>query len=117
MRVAQYVRMSTDHQDCSISYQVAHNASAAVEMACEIVETFADEGISGLELEPREGLRKLIKRVTDGSARFSSILVYDVSRWGRFQNPDEGAFRLLVDGRSLVKAEGDLPTGFAFQMY
>ncbi|RAK68718.1 recombinase family protein [Phenylobacterium kunshanense] len=100
MRVAQYVRMSTDHQDCSIAYQVAHNASAAVEMGCEIVETFADEGISGLELEPREGLRNLIERVTDGSARFSSILVYDVSRWGRFQNPDEGAYYEFLCARA-----------------
>lgn len=102
MRVAQYVRMSTDHQDCSIAYQVAHNSAVACEMGCEIVETFADEGISGLELEPRDGLRRLIDHVTSGAARFSSILVYDVSRWGRFQNPDEGAFYEFLCARAGV---------------
>ncbi|HEY1926408.1 MAG TPA: recombinase family protein [Caulobacteraceae bacterium] len=102
MRVAQYVRMSTDHQDCSIAYQVAHNAAVASEMGFEIVATFADEGVSGLTFEPRESLRQLIEQVTRGAASFSSILVYDISRWGRFQNPDEGAYYEFICARAGV---------------
>lgn len=33
-----------------------------------------------------------MRDVTSGSADFEAILVYDVSRWGRFQDADEGAF-------------------------
>jgi hypothetical protein len=69
-------------------------------MACEIVETFADEGVSGLELGRREGLRRLIERVTSGAAQSSAILVFDVSRWGRFQNPDEGAYYEFLCARA-----------------
>ena len=34
----------------------------------------------------------MLKDVREGRAEFAVILVYDVSRWGRFQNPDESAF-------------------------
>ena len=37
-------------------------------------------------------MQKLIADVRNGSADFSSILVYDVSRWGRFQDTDESAY-------------------------
>ena len=48
-------------------------------------------GKSGLVLKNRGGLRKLIQDVLSGSATFRLILVYDVSRWGRFQDTDEAA--------------------------
>jgi DNA invertase Pin-like site-specific DNA recombinase len=34
----------------------------------------------------------MIQDVADGKANYSSILVYDVSRWGRFQDADESAY-------------------------
>src|SRR5207248_3824709 len=37
------------------------------------------------------GLRQLLKDVMEGNAEYQSILVYDVSRWGRFQDADESA--------------------------
>jgi DNA invertase Pin-like site-specific DNA recombinase len=37
------------------------------------------------------GLMQLIKDVQSGSAEFAHILVFDVSRWGRFQDVDESA--------------------------
>jgi len=58
----------------------------------EIVRTYADEGRSGLRLEGRDALQRLIADVESGAADFSRILVYDVSRWGRFQDADEGAY-------------------------
>jgi DNA invertase Pin-like site-specific DNA recombinase len=57
----------------------------------EIVRT-ADEGRSGLRLEARDAIQRLIADVESGAADFSTIFVYDVSRWSRFQNADEGAY-------------------------
>jgi hypothetical protein len=57
----------------------------------EIVRTYQDGGKSGLSLKGRESLRQLIADVCGGTANFNTILVYDVSRWGRFQDADESA--------------------------
>ena len=50
----------------------------------QIVRTYDDAGKSGLTLKRRGGLRKLLFDVETGSADYSVILVYDISRWGRF---------------------------------
>ncbi len=54
-----------------------------------IVATYSDPGKSGVGIKCRPGLRTLIRDVVDGKAVFKAILVYDVSRWGRFQDMDE----------------------------
>ena len=56
-----------------------------------IAKTFRDDGISGLRLRNRAGLNELLDEVKSGHADFDHILVYDVSRWGRFQDVDESA--------------------------
>jgi len=56
-----------------------------------IVRSYEDAGKSGLVLKNRAGLRRLIQEVVSGNANFRLILVYDVSRWGRFQDTDEAA--------------------------
>ena len=58
----------------------------------QIVRTYNDAGKSGLTLQRRNGLRELLSDVEAGSADYSVILVYDVSRWGRFQDGDESAY-------------------------
>src|SRR6201991_4710296 len=90
-RAAQYVRMSTERQDYSIPHQIAVLAAYALEHGYQIVRTYADAGISGLKLEKRNGLKQLLADVISGTSDFATILVYDVSRWGRFQNPDQAA--------------------------
>jgi DNA invertase Pin-like site-specific DNA recombinase len=57
-----------------------------------IVKEYSDQGKSGLNMEGRESLGQMLSDVREGRAEFAVILVYDVSRWGRFQNPDESAF-------------------------
>lgn len=57
-----------------------------------IVREYADEGKSGLDIKRRAGLRQLINDVQAGDATFKVIIVYDVSRWGRFQDVDEAAY-------------------------
>lgn len=90
-RAAQYVRMSTEHQRYSIEYQTTANQAYAVEHGYELVRTFADPGVSGLTFARRQGLKTLLSTVVGREADFEVVLVYDVSRWGRFQDTDEGA--------------------------
>jgi len=83
--------MSTDRQRYSIEHQSITNAAYALLHRLQIVRTYADEGISGLRLDRRDGLKQLLSDVIGGKAGFSCVLVYDVSRWGRFQDADESA--------------------------
>ena len=92
LRAAQYVRMSTEHQQYSTNNQADKILEYAQRRNIEIVRTYADEGKSGLSLDGRASLQKLIADAESGSADFTLVLVYDVSRWGRFQDADEAAF-------------------------
>jgi DNA invertase Pin-like site-specific DNA recombinase len=83
--------MSTDQQKYSTANQAATNHAYAALRGMEIVNTFVDLGRSGLSLKRRNALKQLIETVESGSADFKVILVYDVSRWGRFQDADESA--------------------------
>lgn len=88
---AEYVRMSTDHQRYSTENQSAAIHAYAMSHGMEIVTTYRDEGKSGLDIGGRDALRTLLDDVQAGRTQFQVILVYDVSRWGRFQNTDESA--------------------------
>ena len=92
IRAAQYVRMSTEHQRYSTENQAEAIALYAERRSFEIVQTYADEGKSGLNLGGRAALQRLISDVTQGQADFSAVLVYDVSRWGRFQDTDQSGY-------------------------
>ncbi len=88
---AQYIRMSTDKQDLSPSVQKQAIAAYAAARNVEIVASYEDEGRSGVHLKNRPALLKLLGDVT-ASKQFSAVLVYDVSRWGRFQDTDAAAY-------------------------
>ena len=92
VRAAEYVRMSTEHQQYSTHNQADKIREYAKRRGLEIVRTYADEGKSGLSIEGRGSLRQLISDVESGNTDFSLVLVYDVSRWGRFQDADESAY-------------------------
>src|SRR6185295_20227094 len=85
IRAAQYVRMSTDLQQYSIQNQMDSIAAYALRRDITIVRTYPEEGRSGLRLDDRPALTRLLNDVQSGAADFEVILVYDVSRWGRFQ--------------------------------
>lgn len=103
IRAAQYVRMSTEHQKYSTENQADTIAQYAEKHGFEIVRTYADEGKSGLNLEGRASLQKLFDDVTTGEADFSVVLVYDVSRWGRFQDADQSAYYEVICRNAGVK--------------
>ncbi|MDI2071237.1 DNA invertase Pin-like site-specific DNA recombinase [Bradyrhizobium diazoefficiens] len=89
---AEYVRMSTDHQQYSTANQAQAIREYAARHGFRIEKTYEDSGKSGLNLDDRHALKRLIDDVQRGAADFSTILVYDVSRWGRFQDADESAY-------------------------
>jgi DNA invertase Pin-like site-specific DNA recombinase len=89
--VAQYLRMSTEHQQYSLDNQgVAIQAYAGLH-GFSVVQTYTDAAKSGVVLKHRDGLRQLLKDVVSGTPGYKAILVYDISRWGRFQDADEAA--------------------------
>lgn len=91
-RAAIYVRMSTESQNYSTDHQRHQIGVYAQAMGLEIVREYADEGKSGLDTRKRPGLLRLLHDVQSGGADFRTIIVYDVSRWGRFQEVDEAAY-------------------------
>jgi DNA invertase Pin-like site-specific DNA recombinase len=84
--------MSTEHQQYSIENQAEAIKKYAVQRNLVIVKSFVDHGRSGLTLSGRLALLELLQEVQSGAADFEVILVYDVSRWGRFQDSDESAY-------------------------
>ncbi|PBB83971.1 MAG: recombinase family protein [Mesorhizobium sp.] len=83
--------MSTERQTYSIENQRDAIREYAALMGYDIVATYEDAGRSGLNIEGRPALRRLLADVESGQADFETVVVYDVSRWGRFQNIDESA--------------------------
>ena len=92
MHAAHYVRMSTERQEYSLDNQSAAISRYAQEHGFVIVRAYTDAARSGLDLAHRPGLRKLLEDVLNPQPGFEAILVYDVSRWGRFQDVDESAY-------------------------
>ncbi len=102
-RAVEYVRMSTEHQQYSTENQAAKIREYAAHRGIEIIRTFTDSGKSGLNIGGRHGLQDLIRLVESGSADFQIILVYDVSRWGRFQDADESAYYEYICKRAGIQ--------------
>jgi DNA invertase Pin-like site-specific DNA recombinase len=95
--------MSTDYQRYSIENQAAVIARYAQLHHLSIIHTYRDEGESGLKLKNRAGLIQLLDDVRSGQADFDHILVYDVSRWGRFQDTDESAHYEFICKQAGIK--------------
>ncbi len=91
-RAVIYARMSTEHQQYSTENQSDVIREYAAKHDMEVVRSYMDEGKSGLRIAGRDALKELIDVVQAGKADFEAILVYDISRWGRFQDTDESAY-------------------------
>lgn len=90
-RAAAYVRMSTEHQQYSTENQLDAINIYAQTHNLDVVKVYTDAGKSGLSLDGREALQRLLSDVECRKSDFTTVLVYDVSRWGRFQDPDVSA--------------------------
>jgi DNA invertase Pin-like site-specific DNA recombinase len=83
--------MSTEHQQYSLENQSSAIARYAEEHGFVVVCTYADAARSGLVLKRRTGLQQLLQDVVASKGGYRAVLVYDISRWGRFQDMDESA--------------------------
>lgn len=88
---ARYLRMSTERQQYSLSNQASVIDRYADSHGFAIVKSYSDEARTGVTFVNRKGLQTLIRDVVQGRAEYKAVLVYDVSRWGRFQDTDEAA--------------------------
>lgn len=102
-RAVEYVRMSTEHQQYSTENQADKIREYAVQRGIDIIRTYADAGKSGLSINGRAALQQLIKDVQESTCDFKIILVYDVSRWGRFQDADESAYYEYICRRAGIQ--------------
>jgi DNA invertase Pin-like site-specific DNA recombinase len=103
IRAVQYVRMSTEHQKYSTENQSDIIAEYAERNGMQVIRTYADDGKSGLRIDGRNALKSLIADVEGGQADFEVILVYDISRWGRFQDADESAYYEYICKRAGIR--------------
>jgi DNA invertase Pin-like site-specific DNA recombinase len=92
--------MSTEHQQYSLENQAAVISRYADARGMTIVRTFEDGGRSGLVLAGRTGMQELLSVVQMGQADFEVVLVYDVSRWGRYQDCEEGIYYEFICKRA-----------------
>ena len=104
-KAAQYVRMSTEHQRYSTGNQADAIQRYADERGYQIIRTYSDAGKSGLRIQGRTGLTQLIEDIEAGQTAFKTVLVYDISRWGRFQDADESAYYEYICKRAGISVE------------
>lgn len=91
--VAYYRHSAEDKQENSVPLQREQTEVFANKYAIEIIHEEADEGKSGLSAS-RPGFERLFDEwvLNPNSPQFDYVFVLDVTRWGRFQDPDEAAY-------------------------
>jgi len=97
--------MSTEHQQYSTENQQKIIRQYAQDRGMVIVRTYTDAAKSGLRIDDRDALQQLIQDVQSRRADFDVVLVYDVSRWGRFQDADESAYYEYICRRGGVNVD------------
>ncbi|ENI6621463.1 recombinase family protein [Escherichia coli] len=113
VRVAQYLRMSTDHQQYSLHNQSEYIKDYAEKNNMEIAYTYDDAGKSGVSIVGRHSLQQLLSDVEQKKIDIPAVLFYDVSRFGRFQNSDEAAYYSFLferNGVDLIYCSEPIPT-------
>ncbi len=90
--VAYYRHSAKDKQENSVPIQRGHTHNFTNAHFVEIIHEEADEGESGLSAD-RPAFKRLFKDWIENpnAPEFDYVFVYDVSRWGRFQDQDEAA--------------------------
>ena len=92
--------MSTEHQLYSPANQSDNIRYYATDRNMEIFQVYSDHGRSGLNIAGRDGLIQLMADVDNKRVSFTSLRVYDVRRWGRFQDVDESGYYEYVHKRA-----------------
>jgi len=95
--------MSTEHQQYSPKNQLEIIRQYAAAHNMEIVQEYFDHWSERANIAGRDGTNQLMADVEAKRARFTSLLVYNVSRWGRFQDVDESAYYEYVLKRAGIR--------------
>lgn len=104
--IAYYRHSAEDKQENSVAIQRGHTEKFAKEQNIEIIHEEVDEGVSGL-LANRPGFERLFNNWIENSdaPNFDYVFVYDVSRWGRFQDQDQAGHYVYLckkNGKEVV---------------
>ena len=111
--VCYYRHSAEDKQENSVAIQREQAELFAAKHNIEIIHEEADEGVSGL-IANRPGFKRLFKDwvQNSNSPHFDYVLFYDISRWGRFLDQDEGAYYAFIckqNGKTLVNVYRGFP--------
>lgn len=112
--VAYYRHSAEDKQENSVPLQRDFIHELLQKHDVEIIHEEADEGVSGLTAN-RPGFNRLFKDwvLNPSAPQFDYVVVYDVSRWGRFEDADEAGyyeFQCKQGGKEVVYARRGFST-------
>jgi DNA invertase Pin-like site-specific DNA recombinase len=96
IRVAGYLRRSTDRQEQSIPDQKKAIETYAAENSFNLVKFYIDDAISGASTLGRRAFQRMIEDAQRTTKRFEKIIVYDVKRFGRIDNDEAGYYRHIL---------------------
>ena len=111
--IAYYRHSAEDKQENSVPIQREHALKFATKNHVEIIHEEADEGKSGLSAD-RPGFQRLFTEwiLNPNAPDFDYVFVYDVSRWGRFQDQNEPAyyeFQCKEQGKKVIYISRGFP--------
>lgn len=91
--VAYYRHSAEDKQENSVPLQRDFIRELLIKNDIDLLHEEADEGVSGLTAQ-RPGFKKLFDAwiLNPEAPHFDYVVVYDVSRWGRFEDADEAGY-------------------------
>ncbi|WP_272940787.1 recombinase family protein [[Erwinia] mediterraneensis] len=84
--------MSTNLQEFSLDNQAQFIKKYADGHNMEIIHTYDDAGKSGVSTIRRHDFNKLVNDVLKKEINIDAVLVYDISRFGHFKDPQEGIY-------------------------
>lgn len=114
MKVAIYMRCSTDMQDMSTVDQRKKLKNYCSEKKYIIVKEFIDEGISGTTIENRPGVMRIFQMVQTRQHDFAKLIILNESRFGRLPNTKEAFhYEYLLEQAGVyieyVESESNIP--------
>ena len=110
--VAYYRHSARERQENSIPIQQEQVRDFARKENIEIIQEFADHGISGLTAKDRPGFVEMMEEWITKRNDFKYVICLNVSRWGRFQQHDDFSIYSLEcrrHGKELVYVKYGMP--------
>ena len=91
-----YLRRSTSQQEQSLDDQRSAIQQYAQEHGLHILRWYTDDAISGTQSAARKAFQAMITDAQKRDCLFSTIVVYDIKRFGRLDNDEAGHYRWIL---------------------